>query len=60
MSSTENNTAKVFQNYARDCLKLARQNNTAPELRDQLLTMAREWMRAVIDEQDGTETPSPE
>ncbi len=32
----------------------------SPELRNQLLEMAREWMRAVIDEEDGTATPAPE
>jgi len=38
-------TAKDFNKYARDCVKLAHQPNTPPELREQLLQMAREWMR---------------
>jgi hypothetical protein len=48
-------TAKGFQEYAQDCVKLAEQPNTPHELREQLLQMAREWMRAVVDEEDGTE-----
>jgi hypothetical protein len=51
---------KDFEYYARDCVKLASGNRVPPELRNQLLEMAREWMQAVIDEQDGTETPPPE
>ena len=38
-------TAKNFDKYARECVKLAHQPNTPPELREQLLQMAREWMR---------------
>jgi hypothetical protein len=53
-------TAKEFQDYARDCVKLANEDNVPPELRNQLLEMAREWMLAVIDEEDGTETPPPD
>jgi hypothetical protein len=49
-----------FEHYARDCVKLAEQPNIPPELRQQLLQMAREWMQVVIDEKDGTETPPPE
>jgi hypothetical protein len=53
-------TAKAFQEYAQDCVKLAEQPNTPHEVREQLLQMAREWMHAVIDKEDGTETPPPE
>jgi hypothetical protein len=56
MSSTENSTAKEFENYARDCVKLANEDNAPPELRSQLLQMACEWIQAVMDEEDGTPT----
>ena len=49
--------AKEFETYARDCVKLAKQDNTPPELRDRLLKMAREWMHAAMDQEDGTDTP---
>jgi hypothetical protein len=55
MSST---AAQEFENYARDCVKLAKQDNTPPELRDQLLKMAREWMHAAMDEEE-TNSLSP-
>ena len=45
-------TAKDFEKYARDCVKLARQPNAPRELREQLLQMAREWMQAAITEED--------
>jgi hypothetical protein len=48
---------KEFETYARDCVKLAKQDNTPPELRDRLLKMAREWMHAAMDQEDGTDTP---
>jgi hypothetical protein len=48
--------AKEYETYARDCVKLAKQDNTPPELRDQLLKMAREWMHAAMDQEDGTDT----
>ncbi len=38
-------TAKDFSKYAQECVKLAHQPNTPPELREQLLQMARDWMR---------------
>jgi hypothetical protein len=41
-------TAKDFEKYARDCVKLAQQPNAPPELREQLLQMAREWMQEAI------------
>ena len=50
-------TAKEFES---GLWKLANESNAPPELRDQLLKMAREWMHAVIDEEDGTETPPPD
>jgi hypothetical protein len=36
---------------ARDCVRLAEQADTQ-ELREKLLNLAREWMRAVIEEED--------
>jgi hypothetical protein len=45
-------TAKEFDDYARDCVKLAEQVN-CPELREKLLQQAREWMQAVMDDEDG-------
>jgi hypothetical protein len=44
-------TAKEFGDYARDCVKLAEQV-ASPELREKLLQQAREWMRAVMDDED--------
>ena len=40
-------SAKEFEEFARDCLRLAEQADT-PELREKLLNLAREWMRAVM------------
>jgi hypothetical protein len=37
-----------FETYARDCVKLAEQPDAPPELREQLLQMAREWMQAMM------------
>jgi hypothetical protein len=52
---------KEFAAYARDCVKLADQADT-PELQEAMLNMAREWMQAVMDEEDesesGTATPN--
>lgn len=53
-------TAKEFQDYAQDCVKLAYEDNVPPELRKQLLEMAREWMQAVIEQEDGSEAPQSE
>ena len=47
-------TAKEFEKYARHCVTLASADNAPPELRRQLLEMAHEWMRALIEEQEGT------
>ena len=52
-------TAKEFEKYARDCVKLAKDASVSPELRNQLLEMAREWMHAIIAEEDGSQTPAP-
>ena len=42
---------KEFEDFARDCVRLAEQADT-PELRQKLLSLAREWMQAVMDEED--------
>jgi hypothetical protein len=42
---------KEFESYARECVKLAEQADTL-ELRESLLTMAREWMQALMEEED--------
>jgi hypothetical protein len=49
-------TAEEFDKYARDCVKLAHQPNTPPDLREQLLQMAREWMQAVMSKDRGVAT----
>jgi hypothetical protein len=38
--------AAEFEKYARDCVELAHQPNMPPEVREQLLQMARDWMKA--------------
>jgi hypothetical protein len=43
--------AKEFEEFARDCVRLAEQADT-PELREKLLNLAREWMRAVMHDED--------
>ena len=43
--------AKEFEAFARDCVQLAAQADT-PELREKLLSMARDWMRAALEEDD--------
>ena len=43
--------AKEFEEFARDCVKLAERADT-PELREKLLNLAREWMHAVMDDED--------
>jgi hypothetical protein len=40
--------AKEFEAFARDCVQLAAQADT-PELRERLLSMARDWMRAAME-----------
>lgn len=43
--------AKEFEEFARDCVRLAERADT-PELREKLLSLAREWMHAVMDDED--------
>ena len=43
--------AHVVEEFARDCVRLAEQADT-PELRAKLLNLAREWMRAVMVDED--------
>ena len=43
--------AEEFEGFARDCVRLAERADT-PELREKLLNLAREWMRAVMDDED--------
>lgn len=47
--SSESSTE--FVGYARECVRLAEQVDS-PELREQLLRQAREWMQATMDEED--------
>jgi hypothetical protein len=42
---------KDCEEYARDCVRLAEQPNTPPEIRDQLLIMARDWMQVAVNEE---------
>jgi len=44
-------SAKEFEEFARDCVRLAERADT-PELREKLLNLAREWMQAVMDDED--------
>jgi hypothetical protein len=44
-------TAKDFDDYARECVRLAEQVDSQ-ELRDKLLQQAREWMLAMMAEED--------
>lgn len=53
-------TGKDFEHYARECVKLAEQPNTPPELQEQMLQMAREWMQAMMDEEDKTPSDGDE
>jgi hypothetical protein len=48
---------KEFETYARDCVKLAEQADTR-ELRESLLDMARDWMKAAMDEEDSAQKAS--
>jgi hypothetical protein len=48
--------AKEFEEFARDCVRLAERADT-PELREKLLNLAREWMQAVMDDEDGDSAP---
>jgi hypothetical protein len=40
-------SAKEFEEFAWDCVRLAEQADT-PELREKLLNLARKWMRSVM------------
>jgi hypothetical protein len=44
-------SAKEFEEFARDCVRLAERADT-PELREKLLNLAREWMQAVMEDED--------
>jgi len=46
-------TAKDFEKYARDCVRLAEQPRLPTEVRQQLLEMAREWMMQAMMGQEG-------
>jgi uncharacterized UPF0160 family protein len=48
-----------FEEFARDCVRLAGQAKS-PELCEKLFAMAREWMRAAMDEQDAPRRTMPE
>jgi hypothetical protein len=48
-----------FEEFARDCVRLARQADS-PELREKLFDMAREWMRAAMDGHDAPRKTMPE
>ena len=43
-------SAKEFEEFAQDCVRLAEQADT-PELRAKLLNLAREWMRAMMPDE---------
>ena len=40
-----------FEDYARECVRLASMTDS-PELREQLLELAREWMNAVLEHEE--------
>jgi hypothetical protein len=48
---------KEMENYARDCVRFAQLAND-PQLREQLLQMAREWMAGFMHESEASEIPS--
>jgi len=43
--------SKDFEEFARDCVRLAGQADSA-QLREKLLSQARDWMQAAMDEED--------
>jgi hypothetical protein len=47
---------KEFDHYARECVRLAEQVDSA-DLREKLLKQAREWMQALMKEEDDTREP---
>ena len=42
--------AKEFEAYARDCVRMVGEADS-PHLRERLLAMVREWMQAIIEEE---------
>jgi hypothetical protein len=55
MEACAMSSEKEFEDYARDCVNLAEQPDAPPELREQLLQMAREWMKAIMEAEDENE-----
>ena len=51
-------SANEFAEYARECVRLAALRDVNPQMRDQLLEMAREWMKAAMDTQADKPVPS--
>jgi hypothetical protein len=51
--------AKDCDAHARDCVRLAQQPDVPPEVREQLLQMARQWMHELMTEQNGIPTSGP-
>jgi hypothetical protein len=49
---TMRRVSKEFEEYARDCVRLAGQPKIPPDVRNQLFHMAREWMQAAIEEEE--------
>jgi hypothetical protein len=49
---------KDCEEYARDCVRLAEKPTTPPEIRDQLLIMARNWMQLAMSEEGKTDARS--
>jgi hypothetical protein len=47
---TMSSAANEFEEFARDCVRLAGRTDT-PELREKLLNLAREWMQAVMEDE---------
>ena len=43
--------AKKYHAYARECLKLAEEEATRPDLREQLVELSRVWMEAALEEE---------
>jgi hypothetical protein len=43
---------QLILKLTRGCVKLAEQPDAPPELREQLLQMAREWMQAIMEAED--------
>jgi hypothetical protein len=54
--NTMSSAAKEFEEFARECVRLAARADT-PELREKLLNLAREWMHAVMNDEDASRRP---